>query len=339
MGFFDLDDDEKERIKKCILETKGKKKYQNFNFHINKIMPPATRKFSFRIASSKDYKHGFTANNTHLKNCYNHNNRIANFTKDFINSLESNYQTTESNEYKSYTDISNKTTNKNSNTDLAREIKITQQKINRVIKKIEKLEKEKIKVDDYNKWKHTSKLIQEKAKYVFLMKDLQELKEKKKNSVKKVRKNSTTFKEIVLNIDKHHTIKDIEIAYKKVQEAIPKLQEANFINVAIHRDEGHFNKITDEPIVNYHAHLLLNNLDKNNKTIFRQLTRAELSKIQDIMAESLQMERGDRNSNNKHKTKYQLEYEKNKHIHKIRELLPQVENELKKDREQDNKHI
>ena len=333
MGFFDLDDDEKERIKKCILETKGKKKYQNFNFHINKIMPPATRKFSFRIASSKDYKHGFIENNRHLKNCYNHNNRIANFTKDFINSLESNYQTTESNEYKSYTDISNKTTNKNSNTDLAREIKITQQKINRVIKKIEKLEKEKIKVDDYNKWKHTSKLIQEKAKYVFLMKDLQELKEKKKNSVKKVRKNSTTFKEIVLNIDKHHTIKDIEIAYKKVQEAIPKLQEANFINVAIHRDEGHFNKITDEPIVNYHAHLLLNNLDKNNKTIFRQLTRAELSKIQDIMAESLQMERGARNSNNKHKTKYQLEYEKNKHIHKIRELLPQVENELKKDKE------
>lgn len=136
MGFFDLDDDEKERIKKCILETKGKKKYQKFNFHINKIMPPATRKFSFRIASSKDYKHGFTANNTHLKNCYNHNNRIANFTKDFINSLESNHQTTESNEYKSYTDISNKITNKNSNTDLAREIKITQQKINRVIKKL-----------------------------------------------------------------------------------------------------------------------------------------------------------------------------------------------------------
>lgn len=333
MGFFDLDDDEKERIKKCILETKGKKKYQNFNFHINKIMPPATRKFSFRIASSKDYKHGFTENNRHLKNCYNHNNRIANFTKDFINSLESNYQTTESNEYKSYTDISNKEKNKNNNTDLAREIKITQQQINRVIKKIEKLEKEKIKVDDYNKWKHTSKLIQEKAKYEILMGYLQELKEKKKNSVKKVRKNSTTFKEIVLNIDKHHTIKDIEIAYKKVQEAIPKLQEANFINVAIHRDEGHFNKITDEPIVNYHAHLLLNNLDKNNKTIFRQLTRAELSKIQDIMAKSLQMERGARNSNNKHKTKYQLEYEKNKHIHKIRELLPQVENELKKDKE------
>ncbi|WP_230455663.1 hypothetical protein [Helicobacter bilis] len=183
--------------------------------------------------------------------------------------------------------------------------------------------------------KHTSKLIQEKAKYEILMGYLQELKEKKKNSVKKVRKNSTTFKEIVLNIDKHHTIKDIEIAYKKVQEAIPKLQEANFINVAIHRDEGHFNKITDEPVVNYHAHLLLNNLDKNNKTIFRQLTRAELSKIQDIMAESLQMERGARNSNNKHKTKWQLEHEKNKHINKIRELLPQVENELKKDKERD----
>lgn len=335
MGFFDLDDDEKVRIRKCILETNGKKKYQKFNYYINRIMPRATRKFSFRIASSKDYKHGFTENNRHLKNCYNHNNRIANFTKDFINSLESNHQTTENNEYKSYTDISNKTTNKNNNTDLAREIKITQQKINRVIKKIETLKKEKNKIDDDYKWKHTSKLIKEKAKYEILMGYLQELKEKKKNSVKKVRKNSTTFKEIVLNIDKHHTIKDIEIAYKKVQEAIPKLQEANFINVAIHRDEGHFNKITDEPVVNYHAHLLLNNLDKNNKTIFRQLTRAELSKIQDIMAESLQMERGARNSNNKHKTKYQLEYEKNKHIHKIRELLPQVENELKKDREKE----
>lgn len=121
-----------------------------------------------------------------------------------------------------------------------------------------------------------------REKHSKLLQELQELQAKKK---KRIRKNSTTFKEIVLNIDKHHTIKDIEIAYKKVQEAIPKLQEANFINVAIHRDEGHFNKITDEPVVNYHAHLLLNNLDKNNKTIFRQLTRAELSKIQDIMAE------------------------------------------------------
>lgn len=330
MGFFDLDDDEKERIKKCILETKGKKKYQKFNFHINKIMPPATRKFSFRIASSKDYKHGFTANNTHLKNCYNHNNRIANFTKDFINSLESNHQTTESNEYKSYTDISNKITNKNSNTDLAREIKITQQKINRVIKKIETLEKKSNGNTENLSKKELKSLSNAREKHSKLLQELQELQAKKK---KRIRKNSTTFKEIVLNIDKHHTIKDIEIAYKKVQEAIPKLQEANFINVAIHRDEGHFNKITDEPIVNYHAHLLLNNLDKNNKTIFRQLTRAELSKIQDIMAKSLQMERGARNSNNKHKTKYQLDYQTKKDINKVMELLPQVENELKKDKE------
>ncbi len=332
MGFFDLDDDEKVRIKKCILETKGKKKYQKFNYYINRIMPRDTRQFSFRIASSKDYKHGFTANNTHLKNCYNHNNRIANFTKDFINSLESNHQTTENNEYKSYTDISNKEKNKNSNTDLAREIKITQQKINRVIKKIETLEKKSNGNTENLSKKELKSLSNAREKHSKLLQELQELQAKKK---KRIRKNSTTFKEIVLNIDKHHTIKDIEIAYKKVQEAIPKLQEANFINVAIHRDEGHFNKITDEPVVNYHAHLLLNNLDKNNKTIFRQLTRAELSKIQDIMAESLQMERGARNSNNKHKTKYQLEYEKNKHIHKIRELLPQVENELKKDKEKE----
>lgn len=374
MGFFDLDyeEEKKKRIRYCIEQTKGKKKYQKFNYYINRIMPRATRKFSFRIASGKDYKHGFTENNKHLQNCYNHNNRIANFTKDFISSLESNYQTTESNEYKSYTniDFSSKTTNKNNNTDLAREIKIKQQRMKRILKKIEKLEKEvdilkkeKNKAtDDYNKHIkiipkdetekaiHTSisntykflklshdnaiyKLSKEKDNYKTLMQEVQELKEKKKNSVKKVRKNSTTFKEIVLNIDKHHTIKDIEIAYKKVQEAIPKLQEANFINVAIHRDEGHFNKITDEPVVNYHAHLLLNNLDKNNKTIFRQLTRAELSKIQDIMAESLQMERGARNSNNKHKTKYQLDYQTKKDINKVMELLPQVENELKKDKE------
>ncbi|WP_104746968.1 hypothetical protein [Helicobacter bilis] len=374
MGFFDLDyeEEKKKRIRYCIEQTKGKKKYQKFNYYINRIMPRATRKFSFRIASGKDYKHGFTENNKHLQNCYNHNNRIANFTKDFISSLESNYQTTESNEYKSYTniDFSSKTTNKNNNTDLAREIKIKQQRMKRILKKIEKLEKEvdilkkeKNKAtDDYNKHIkiipkdetekaiHTSisntykflklshdnaiyKLSKEKDNYKTLMQEVQELKEKKKNSVKKVRKNSTTFKEIVLNIDKHHTIKDIETAYKKVQEAIPKLQEANFINVAIHRDEGHFNKITDEPIVNYHAHLLLNNLDKNNKTIFRQLTRAELSKIQDIMAESLQMERGARNSNNKHKTKYQLDYQTKKDINKVMELLPQVENELKKDKE------
>lgn len=330
MGFFDLDDDEKERIKKCILETKGKKKYQKFNYYINRIMPRDTRQFSFRIASSKDYKHGFTANNTHLKNCYNHNNRIANFTKDFINSLESNHQTTENNEYKSYTDISNKEKNKNSNTDLAREIKITQQKINRVIKKIETLEKKSNGNTENLSKKELKSLSNAREKHSKLLQELQELQAKKK---KRIRKNSTTFKEIVLNIDKHHTIKDIETAYKKVQEAIPKLQEANFINVAIHRDEGHFNKITDEPIVNYHAHLLLNNLDKNNKTIFRQLTRTELSKIQDIMAESLQMERGARNSNNKHKTKYQLDYQTKKDINKVMELLPQVENELKKDKE------
>lgn len=335
MGFFNLDDDEKVRIRYCIKETKNKKKYQNFNFYINKIMPQITRKFSFRIASGKDYKHGFMENNIHLKNCYNHNNRIANFTKDFINLLESNYHNKESNEYKTYTDIPNKITKNNHNVDLTREIKITQQKLNRVLKKIYILEKKSGENIENLSKKELTNLIKARQKHNDLMQYLQNLQAKKK---KNIRKNATAFKEIVLNIDKHHTIKDIEMAYKKAQDLIPKLKKANFINVAIHRDEGHFNKITDEPIVNYHAHLLLNNLDENNKTIFRQLTRAELSKIQDIMAESLQMERGVRNSNNKHKTKWQLDYETKKHIAKIRELLPQVEKEINKDKENEVKY-
>lgn len=155
--------------------------------------------------------------------------------------------------------------------------------------------------------------------------------------------------EAVINLNKEHTIKDVERLVREIEK------ETGFtaVQIAIHRDEGRINEKTGHPIYNLHAHVNFFTLDpetgqqlyrrsisnserekirKENdipdgEKIPRHLTgvmdKAKLSKLQDITAEALGMERGERGSTKVrlgHKQYRATEQEKEKLLEKIDEL-------------------
>lgn len=164
--------------------------------------------------------------------------------------------------------------------------------------------------------------------------------------------------EAVINLNKEHTIKDVERLVREIEK------ETGFtaVQISIHRDEGRINEKTDHPIYNLHAHVNFFTLDPetgqqlyrrsisnserekirkehnipDGEKIPRHLTgvmdKTKLSKLQDITAEALGMERGERGSTKVrlgHKQHRAVEKEKEKLLEKIDEL--QKENtELKK---------
>lgn len=92
--------------------------------------------------------------------------------------------------------------------------------------------------------------------------------------------------EAEINLEHRHTLKDINIINNLLEERFGLRP----VQSSIHRDEGHMED--DKPMYNLHAHVVYCNLDSNGKTILKNLSRADLSEIQDIIANTLQMERG-----------------------------------------------
>lgn len=155
--------------------------------------------------------------------------------------------------------------------------------------------------------------------------------------------------EAVINLNEEHTIKDVE---KLVME-IEKETGFTAVQISIHRDEGRINEKTGHAIYNLHAHVNFFTLDPETgqqlyrrsisnsdrekirkehgipdaEKIPRHLTgvmdKAKLSKLQDITAEVLGMERGERGSTKVrlgHKQHRAVEKEKEKLLEKIEEL-------------------
>ena len=104
----------------------------------------------------------------------------------------------------------------------------------------------------------------------------------------KIQKNTIFIKEAIVNLEAHHTLKDL-------QQIKEKLESYGFkvIQMSIHRDEGFVNK-DNEKEKNYHAHITMFNLDiETGKTVkFGKNYKSELSKLQTFTAETLQMQRG-----------------------------------------------
>jgi len=103
--------------------------------------------------------------------------------------------------------------------------------------------------------------------------------------------------EAVVNLNADHTLKDVE----KLVREIEKETGFTAIQIAIHKDEG---QKQDGKLIrkNHHAHISFFTLDLNTgRQMFRRehLTKAKLSKLQDITAETLGMERGEKNSKRK----------------------------------------
>lgn len=128
--------------------------------------------------------------------------------------------------------------------------------------------------------------------------------------------------EAVINLNKEHTIKDVERLVREIEK------ETGFtaVQISIHRDEGRINEKTGHPIYNLHAHVNFSTLDpETGRQLYRRsisnserekirkengipdgekipkhltavMDKAKLSKLQDITAEVLGMERGEKGS-------------------------------------------
>ena len=110
--------------------------------------------------------------------------------------------------------------------------------------------------------------------------------------------------EAVVNLNKEHTLEDVQRLVKEIEK------ETGFtgVQIAIHRDEGRVERGT--PIYNLHAHITFFTLDRQTgEQLYRKqvtekqkergiqpMNRERLSKLQDITAKTLGMERGKRGS-------------------------------------------
>ena len=109
----------------------------------------------------------------------------------------------------------------------------------------------------------------------------------KEKSGRKLQKNAMPIREAVVVIKEDTTMQDLHQLSKRLEEEL----QIRIFQIAIHKDEGHFDKVAKEWKPNYHAHLVADWQDlKTGKTLKHQ--SFHYSKMQDITAECLGMERG-----------------------------------------------
>src|SRR5690554_244025 len=144
----------------------------------------------------------------------------------------------------------------------------------------------------------------------------------KEKSGRKLQKNAMPVREAVVVIKENTTMQELHNLSKRLEEEL----KIKVFQIAIHKDEGHYDKDTNEWKPNYHAHLVADWQDlETGKTLKHQ--SFHYSKMQDITAECLGMERGVSSSKARleaiqFKIKKEEEYLKN---------LEERKNEIKKE--------
>lgn len=109
----------------------------------------------------------------------------------------------------------------------------------------------------------------------------------KEKSGRKLQKNAIPVREAVVVIKENTTMQDLYNLSKRLEEEL----KIRVFQIALHKDEGHYDKDTNEWKPNYHAHLVADWQDlETGKTLKHQ--SFHYSKMQDITAECLGMERG-----------------------------------------------
>jgi len=109
----------------------------------------------------------------------------------------------------------------------------------------------------------------------------------KEKSGRKLQKNAIPIREAVVVIKENTTMQDLHNLSKKLEEEL----KIRIFQIAIHKDEGHYDKDTKEWKPNFHAHLVADWQDlQTGKTLKHQ--SFHYSKMQDLAAESLGMDRG-----------------------------------------------
>ena len=109
----------------------------------------------------------------------------------------------------------------------------------------------------------------------------------KEKSRRKLQKNAMPVREAVVVIKESTTMLELQNLAKRLEEEL----KIRVFQIAIHKDEGHTDKDTKEWKPNYHAHLVADWQDLDSgKTLKHQ--SFHYSKMQDLTAECLNMERG-----------------------------------------------
>ena len=164
------------------------------------------------------------------------------------------------------------------------------------------------------------------------------------NTGQKLQKNTATILSAIVNLEQHHTLKDLQPILDKLEQDL----DTKIISASIHRDEGTLvNKKTGkmffsgidfalnrqdnklywidretknflEPVnleqfdikKNYHAHIEFLGIDTQGRAIKRNRLHIHYhSKLQDFVTETLRMERGRKGSRNKHKDPHKFKEE------------------------------
>ena len=114
---------------------------------------------------------------------------------------------------------------------------------------------------------------------------------KDKNGKIRVRKGSSPIREGVVNIKPDTTIDDLLHYVNRVHEK----WGITAIQIHMHRDEGHYENPEDKSTwqSNLHAHIIWDWIDHSTGKSFK-LNADDMSQIQDMVADALEMERGKR---------------------------------------------
>ncbi|WP_336686509.1 hypothetical protein [Chryseobacterium bernardetii] len=109
----------------------------------------------------------------------------------------------------------------------------------------------------------------------------------KAKSGRKLQKNAMPIREAVVVIKENTTMLELQNLAKRLEDEL----KIRVFQIAIHKDEGHTDKETKEWKPNFHAHLVADWQDlETGKTLKHQ--SYHYSKMQDLTAECLNMERG-----------------------------------------------
>lgn len=146
-----------------------------------------------------------------------------------------------------------------------------------------------------------------------------------RNVGQKMQKKATPIREGVVLLKPEHTMADLFRLKEKLYEELG----IKTFQMYIHKDEGHWKgeEKLKQWVPNLHAHMIFDWTDDKGKSL--KLDRKQMSLIQDIVSETLEMERGQRATVTGRKHLNPLEYKAKVMLDKIIEI-EKKEKDLKK---------
>ncbi len=136
----------------------------------------------------------------------------------------------------------------------------------------------------------------------------------KETSGRKLQKNATPIREAVVNLKPEHTLEDLKALARDLEAS----KGIECFQIHIHRDEG---KSRSE--LNYHAHMVFDWQDKVTGKMLG-LKRADMSHIQDLVAQKLGMDRGEAKENSNRQRLEAVEYKRVEEEKRVKALELEV---------------